>query len=170
MNRLCDTSEFASWIPPDVRMRIILSPSVSMKEIRSRRESWTHPLPHRVRAFSSGLSKQFWRGVSNERIAPRRHKSASSVGQTRAARGRRLHSARKINYGHGGELFAGFVALSSLVTFNLLAGINLIPLYSPRRPDPFASNLRGLNHFFLPAPLPILTSAREQAIVLLLSS
>lgn len=41
---------------------------------------------------------------------------------------------RKINYGRGGELFAGFVALSSLVTFNLLAGINLILFYSPRRP------------------------------------
>lgn len=61
--------------------------------------------------------------------------TTKALSSTRLARGRRhSRSARKINYGRGGELFAGFVALSSLVTFNLLARINLILFYSPRRP------------------------------------
>lgn len=120
------------------------------------------PLLSRQTLQSQPAAKEL-SAMPNEQIVPRRRhfrRPRSTL------RDRRLHSARKINYGRRGELFAGFVALSSLVTFNLLAGINLILLYSPRRPDPFAPNLDGLNHFFLSRSfhlLRALTPARIRA-------
>lgn len=161
------------------RMRIILSPFVSTKEIRSRCGSTP-----RSRAHLPPLSRQTLQSQPASRgafrYAERTNRTATKALPSAAPprctlrdhRRRHLHSARKINYGHRGELFAGFVALSSLVTFNLLAGINLILLYSPpRRPDPFVSNLGGFNHFFLPRSPRLLPAAfaQDRAIALLLS-
>lgn len=157
---------FVSW------MRIILSPFVSTKEIRSRCGS-REPTSASSSSSSSfpiapdpsiptSSRRAFRYAERTNRTATKALPSAAAARTLRDHRHhrhhrhyrRRLHSARKINYGRRGELFAGFVALSSLVTFNLLAGINLILLYSPRRPDPFAPNLSGLNHFFLPPSSP----------------
>lgn len=121
------------------------------------------PLPLSRQTLQSQPAAEELSAMPNEQIVPRRRHLRRP---RRTLRDRRLYSARKINYGRRGELFAGFVALSSLVTFNLLAGINLILLYSPRRPDPFALNLGGLNHFFLPrlpssTPPPLLQLGSE---------
>lgn len=150
------------------RMRIILSPFVSTKEIRFSMPI-PDPLPLSHQTLQSQPAAEELFAMPNEQIVPRRRHLRRP---RRTLRDYRLYSARKINYGHRGELFAGFVALSSLVTFNLLAGINLILLYSPRRPDPFAPNLGSLNHFFLPHSLFYfrLYSNQDQGTVLLFSS
>lgn len=97
----------------------------------SLRISWTPPFF--IAPNSSILSAELFRYAEQTNRA-----TTKALSSTRLARGRRHRnhprSARKVNYGRGGELFAGFVALSSLVTFNLLACINLILFYSPRRP------------------------------------
>ena len=106
------------------------------------------PLSHQTLQSQPAAEELF--AMPNEQIVLRRRHLRRP---RHTLQDRRFYFARKINYGHRGELFAGFVALSSLVTFNLLAGINLILLYSPRRSDPFAPNLGSLNHFFLPYSL-----------------
>lgn len=114
------------------RMRIIPPRFVSTKEnhtrVLSRVDSASFIAPKFSSSISSGKSRQ-----ERESFPHRTNKSRARRRRYIVDRARRLrasNSARKINYGRGGELFAGFVALSSLVTFNLLAGINLILLYS----------------------------------------